>query len=191
MEDIKNLQNPLTREDIDFRVAQVYKAGEQIKASVLAYKDARVDMKRLDEVVGPLNWQVRYERDSKGMLQCGIGVLNTMLDTGQDRWVWKWSNGTASNFEAEKGEYSDAFKRAGFMWGIGRQLYDFPQISIVLNDKDYKEYNGKLQATGWFRPNEFVWDISPDYKTVTARRNYGGKLKEVFNSNPYKKKTDE
>ena len=184
--EIKKLQDPLTREDIDFRAAQVYKAGDMVKASVLAYKDARVDMKRLDDVVGALNWQVEYKRDSKGILQCGIGVYDDLNPT--KGFVWKWSNGIPSNFESDKGEYSDAFKRAGFMWGIGRQLYDFPQIVIILNEKDYKEYNGKLQITGWFRPNDFKWDISSDYKTVTAKRKYGNELKEVYNSNPYNKK---
>lgn len=41
----------------------------------------------------------------------------------------------------EKGEASDAFKRAGFRWGIGIELYNAPRIyAPVATDKvgDYK-----------------------------------------------------
>ena len=80
-------------------------------------------MEILDEAVGPMNWQVKYARDTKGVLQCSIGIRDEI----SGEWVWKkTSNGTESDYEKEKGEYSDAFKRAGFMWGIGRTLYNFP-----------------------------------------------------------------
>jgi len=131
--DIKKLQEPLTIEHIDFKVAQVTKTDSTVWASILAYKDARVDMEILDEAAGPMNWQVTYQRDSKGVLQASIGIWDETKET----WVWKTSNGTPSDFEEEKGEYSDAFKRAGFFWGIGRQLYNFPPIWVQLNDHDY------------------------------------------------------
>jgi hypothetical protein len=44
--------------------------------------------------------------------------------------VWKWDAGTESNTEAEKGRASDAFKRAGFKHGIGRELYSSPRVFI-------------------------------------------------------------
>jgi hypothetical protein len=141
----------------------------------------------LDAAVGQMNWQVTYQRDSKGVLQCSIGIWDESkkMDTGD--WVWKTSNGIESDFESEKGEYSDAFKRAGFMWGIGRQLYDFPQITVILNEKDYYEKEGKVKASYYLRPNTWKWIISQDYKTVTAERRIEGKYIEVYNSNPYKK----
>jgi len=182
---LTKLTDPLTREDIDFRAAQVVKAKDNVWCTILAYKDARVDMKRLDEAVGALNWQNAYQRDSKGVLQCGIAIINTLLAAGE-RWIWKWSNGTPSDFESEKGEYSDAFKRAGFMWGIGRQLYDFPAIWIQLNEGDYYEKDGKTRLNSKFRPNDWLWEISDDYKSVTAKRKLGGKMIQVYNSNPYK-----
>jgi hypothetical protein len=177
------LTRPLKREQIDFKIAQVTKTTNDVRCNILAYKDARTDMQVLDEACGQLNWQNTYQRDSKGVLQCSIGIYNT--DTKE--WIWKTSNGTESDFESEKGEYSDAFKRAGFMWGIGRQLYDFPQISVILNEKDYFEKDGKIKAGYYLRPNSWKWTISEDYKTVTAERKLDGKFCEVFNSNPYKK----
>lgn len=177
------LNRPLKREQIDFKVAQVAKSGDNVYANILAYKDARTDMEVLDEACGRMNWQVTYQRDSKGVLQCSIGVR----DEATKEWVWKTSNGVESDFESEKGEYSDAFKRAGFMWGIGRQLYDMPSIRVILNEKDYTEKDGKPKATGWLRPNDWRWTVSEDYKSITASRKYGNEWKEVYNSNPYKK----
>ncbi len=51
---LDKLREPLPVESIDFRIQSINKGGYAI---VLAYKDARVDMQRLDDVVGPLNWK--------------------------------------------------------------------------------------------------------------------------------------
>lgn len=149
---IKELQKPLEMSDIDFRVGEV-RGSTDAFATILAYKDARVDMNRLDEVTNGL-WQNKYERDSKGVLQCGIGIKIG------DEWVWKWSCGTPSTFEKEKGEYSDAFKRAGFMWGIGRELYDYPTILVRLEkDEAVKGNDGKWKATYKLKPTEWSWKM--------------------------------
>ena len=187
MENIKKLSDPLERKDIEFRIAKVWESGDTVWCSILAYKDARTDMQVLDDVVGPMNWSNEYKRDSKGVLQCGIGIFSDESPT--KGFVWKWSNGTPSNFESEKGEYSDAFKRAGFMWGIGRQLYDFPGIFVQLSNGDYYERSGKIAASQKLRPNDWKWDISKDYQFVTAKRKYGNTWKEVYNSEPFKKKS--
>jgi hypothetical protein len=180
---LEKLKQPLDASQIDFKIAQVTKTKDNVWASILAYKDARVDMQVLDDAVGQLNWQCTYQRDSKGVLQCSIGIFDETKST----WVWKTSNGTESDYESEKGEYSDAFKRAGFMWGIGRQLYDFCQIWIQLSEGDYYEKDGKVKASSKLRPNDWKWSISADYKSVKADRKYGNTWKNIFNSTPYKK----
>jgi hypothetical protein len=185
--DTEILKKPLVRDQIDFKVAQVTQGKDgAVWASILAYKDARVDMQVLDEAVGQMNWQVQYQRDSKGVLQCSIGIWD--FDSNKSQWVWKTSNGTESDYEAEKGEYSDAFKRAGFMWGIGRQLYDMPKIFVQLNEQDYYMKDDKPKASPRLAPNSWKWTVSEDYKSITAERKLGGKFVEVFNSNPYNKK---
>ena len=146
-EDIRKLSNPLFMYHIQWLPKTAVKWGNTVYGQILSYKDARVDMERLDEVCGS-DWQNEYKRDTKGVLQCGIGIY---IDELSD-WVWRWSNGVPSDFESEKGEYSDAMKRAGFMWGIGRELYDCPNIRVPLNDKEFKEVNGKVKTTGYFRP---------------------------------------
>lgn len=85
----------------------------------VAYIDARDVMNLLDEVIGAENWQDDYKLVDEKLL-AGIGIWNGT------QWVWKWDTGTESNMEAEKGQMSDAFKRAAVKWGIGRFLYDLP-----------------------------------------------------------------
>ena len=177
------LKDPLGVEHIEFKIAQVTQTKDAVWCSILAYKDARTDMEILDKAVGQTNWQVEYQRDTKLVLQCTISIW----DEDKQQWISKTSNGTESDFESEKGEYSDAFKRAGFMWGIGRQLYDFPSIWIQLADGDYYEKDGKIKASNKLKPNDWRWTVSDDYVDVKAERKYGNSWKTIYDSLPYKK----
>ena len=111
----------LTANDVECRIKKITNEG----AVLLLYKTARVDMRILDEVYGSMNWQ-RHHEVINGNLFCTISVW----DSEKSQWVSKQDVGTESNAEAEKGQASDAFKRAGFAWGIGRELYDSPFIWI-------------------------------------------------------------
>lgn len=113
---------PLPAEDIECRVAQINKDGS---VNLLLYKTARTDMKYLDEVVGQENWQVDY-KEIDGTIYCGIGIWSDK----HNEWLWKWNAGSAGNIEAEKSTASDAMKRSGFAWGLGRELYNSPRIRI-------------------------------------------------------------
>ena len=110
----------LTSDEIEVKVKQVGANG----AVLLLYKTARVDAAILDETFGQMNWQSDY-KVVKDNLYCGIGVRDK-----NDQWVWKWDCGIESRADGEgnekKGEASDAFKRAGFKWGIGAELYTAP-----------------------------------------------------------------
>lgn len=110
---------PLTAGDVECRVASCTEKG----ASLLLYKNARVDMAILDETVGPMNWQRHHQRDNAN---CIIAIW----DDEKKQWIEKEDTGTESNTEAQKGLASDSFKRAGFNWGIGRELYTSPFIWI-------------------------------------------------------------
>lgn len=133
---------PLKAEDVEVRVSQVGQKAVQL----LLYKTSRTDMALLDETVGPENWQCDY-KDIDGKLFCGIGCR---FKDGE--WVWKWDTGTPSNMEAQKGEASDAFKRAGFKWGIGRELYTAPFIWVGADKCNIREgRNGKKQCYDDFR----------------------------------------
>lgn len=116
----------LRADEIECRVQSVKEKG----LVLLLYKDARVDMNILDETVGASNWQNKFY-EHKGILFCSLGI-NTNYEHPElpDRWVWKDDAGSESNTEAEKGNASDARKRAGVAFGIGRELYTSPFIWI-------------------------------------------------------------
>lgn len=132
----------LTAEEIEVRVSRVTQAGVEL----LLYKDSRCDMRILDEAIGAENWQNEFY-ECKGTLFCKVGIL---VDRGEQfrEWVWKDNAGAPSNMEAQKGEASDAFKRACFTWGIGRELYTSPRIFVYAdNCKEIKVgKNGKPQC---------------------------------------------
>lgn len=108
----------LHADEIEVRVARVTQYGVQL----LLYKTARTDAALLDETY-PEQWQNDYKAID-GKMYCGIGIK-----MGAE-WHWRWNCGVESNMEATKGEASDAFKRAGFMWGIGAELYTSPRITV-------------------------------------------------------------
>ena len=109
----------LKADEIETRVNQISQKG----LSLLLYKTARTDANLLDETVGPMNWQNDFKLID-GILFGGIGIKT------DNEYVWKWDCGVESYTEKEKGRASDAFKRAGFKCGIGRELYTAPFISF-------------------------------------------------------------
>ncbi len=153
------INTPLEINEIDFRVQSINKGGF---ATILAYKDARVDMNRLDAVYGVGFWQKKYDVINDNLF-CSVGIWNKEL--GQ--WVWVQDVGTESNTEKEKGQASDAFKRACFNLGIGRELYDYPIIQIKLNDDEFDKTTNK--PTWNFKLKEWVWFSQFD---VMGKLNY-------------------
>lgn len=130
----------LQAEEIECRIALVKNNG----LSLLLYKDARCDMKILDETVGAENWQ-RDHKECKGNLFCGVSIINE----DNEQWITKWDCGTESYSDKKKGEASDSFKRACFNWGIGRELYTSPFIWIksslctITQDKKTEKFSSK------------------------------------------------
>ena len=124
----------LKADEIECRVSQVSANG----CSLLLYKTARVDRAILEELYGN-----RWQNDFKvidGKMYGGIGIYDSELK----EWLWRWDCGTESNTEQEKGQASDCFKRAGFKWGIGVELYSAPfiwvNIETVKDEKKQKYY---------------------------------------------------
>jgi hypothetical protein len=125
----------LKSNEIECKISQINEKG----LSLLLYKTARTDMQLLDETVGAYNWKCEYE-EIKGNLYCGISIY----DESKKEWITKWDCGVESAFgDKEKGEASDSFKRAGFKWGIGRELYTSPFIYISADKCNIQNKNGK------------------------------------------------
>lgn len=149
----------LRKDEIQVRPTDTKYKGS---CTLLLYQDARVFMDILDETVGNERWQKEYY-EVKGNVYCRIGIKT---DIGE--WVWKSDCGTESNMDAEKGEASDAGKRAAVAWGIGRELYSCPKIKVKgLPDSYY--YNDKLTMT--FSVKEIEYQDRKIAKLVIADRN--------------------
>lgn len=118
--------------EIEVRIAEIDRQGRYVR--LLLYKTVRTDAALLDETYGAHNWQNDY-KSIDGKLYCGIAIRFA------DEWITKWNTGTESNMEAQKGEASDAMKRAGFVWGIGTELYSAPQITVWSPKAQLKERN--------------------------------------------------
>lgn len=156
----------LSKEDIDVRVAQtnIYNNnGRQVvKVNLLLYKDARVDMKILDELFTPMGWK-RTHKLIGDRLYCCVEVYNPETK----EWICKEDVGVESNTEVEKGQASDSFKRACVNWGIGRELYTAPKITIELNENEYtKDQNSRIKVWAYFSVKSIGYDSKT--RTITS-----------------------
>lgn len=129
------LKAPFPGDRISWRVGAT--KADKSKGMALAYIDARDVMDRLDQVVGPENWQDRYPH-ANGKTVCEIDIY--IEGRG---WVTKADGAGDTDHEAEKGALSDAFKRAAVRWGIGRYLYDLQSPWVEIEPTGPKSYKIK------------------------------------------------
>ena len=151
----------LTAQDVECRVQQITENQNGYGAILLLYKDARVDMKILDQVYGEMNWQ-RKHTVINGQLFCSVLIW----DESKKQWIEKQDVGTESQTEAEKGRASDSFKRACFNVGIGRELYNAPFIYIKLGAAEVRK-NSKGKPTTYTRFNVTEMEYSREKECFT------------------------
>ena len=146
----------LNADEIECRIGTISEKG----LSLLLYKNARADMKVLDEIFGPMGWK-RTHQNINGSLYCTVEVW----DNEKSQWISKQDVGTESYTEKEKGQASDSFKRVCVNWGIGRELYTAPFIWIPSQKCNIQNKNGK-----YFTYDKFsVKDISyNDRREITG-----------------------
>ena len=144
----------LRADEIEARVQTVRENG----CSILLYKDARCDMRILDETFGITGWQRKHEVIN-GNLFCNVSVW----DKDKEQWITKQDVGTESLTEKEKGQASDSFKRACFNIGIGRELYTAPFVWIKLSaDETQKGNNGKLGVKTRFTVSNISYNANKE-----------------------------
>ena len=90
----KNSIRPLLASEIECRVGTMKPDGSG--CSLLLYKDARVDMRILDEVFGEMNWK-RHHDVVNGNLFCTLSIW----DNEKKEWVSKQDVGTESSTEMQ------------------------------------------------------------------------------------------
>ena len=145
----KDLKKKLSAETPEnerkYRVGNTFSYKGKKIANMLCYVDARYVQDKLDEVVGVGNWSSDFI-EIKGNLFCRI-TITFLRDDGEVSIVSKMDCGTESNVEKQKGEASDAFKRAAVQLGIGRDLYNLPNYRVEMD-----EFNGKFYPPKNWRP---------------------------------------
>ena len=139
----ERLTQPFEASEIEWRVGQISK--DKTRGQALPYISNRAIQNRLDEVFGINNWKNEYslikdgvlirKKNNKGELTdnynkdawlCGISVW----DPDKKDWITKWDGAENTDFEQVKGGLSSAMKRAAVQWGIGRYLYDIPEMWV-------------------------------------------------------------
>ena len=170
--------------DIDVKIKQVGKGG----SVALLYKDARVDMKLLDQIVGSTNWKSTYQ-EIKGNLYCTVSIY----DHEKKEWVGKEDCGIESREDdgnEKKGESSDAFKRACFKWGLGRELYTAPFIFITSSKLPVKSLdNGRFELEDKFSRlsvKSIDYDKDKNIKSLVIVDSKGNEVYS-FGNHSYKK----
>ena len=125
-EKLKLLGEPVSDEDIEWmprHVFQTDKSATGYVALAVPYVTNRFIQTLLDQVMGPANWRNEFRPavNAPGdAVECGLSLR---ID---GEWITKFDAAENSDIEGVKGGYSNAMKRAGVQWGIGRSLYDLP-----------------------------------------------------------------
>jgi hypothetical protein len=121
----KRLAAPFPYQDIDWRVQNTN--DENTKGRAVPYLRFQAIADRLDEVVGPMNWENEYVSGPCGGVVCRLSLR---ID---GEWLRKSNGADNTSFEPVKGGLTDAFKRAAVMWNIGRYLYNCPSMLVDLD----------------------------------------------------------
>ena len=159
------LSAPTPNEFIKWKPTNLRKENDGgFSALAFAHADARFVQNRLDEVVGTFNWQSEAEVVG-GLLLVKIGILNPE----SNEWIWKADTGQigdddSGGFGGGKGLFSGGFKRAGYQWGIARDLYDLPTPRCRCKGW---EKNGKIYFRGWI---ENPWAKAESRETERLHR---------------------
>lgn len=163
-----NLFRNLTENEIEVRRGR--NVGKD-RVELLLYKTARTDMNLLDETFGCFGWAVQY-KEEKGILFCGLGIQ----DPESKVWIWRWNAGAEGNFEAEKSVASDSMKRAGFLFGLGRELYTAPHIVVKPENQWTQYYVRKIGYDTKDRINDLV--VVDEKGSVVYDMNGGGTVRQ-------------
>ncbi len=113
---------------------------EKDKALALVYADPRAYQERLDEVVGPANWSNHFEPVA------GKGDVETLLCNVSICLAYKGDIGYELTKDPEcwAKAAAMAFKRACVQWGMGRYLYDLPQLWLPYTE--WAPGKGKIEG---------------------------------------------
>ncbi|MBQ5562244.1 MAG: hypothetical protein IIT39_02535 [Clostridia bacterium] len=171
----------LRADEIECRIGTINEKG----LSLLLYKDARADMKILDETFGVFGWK-RTHQSIDGNLYCTVEIW----DNEKKSWISKQDVGTVSYTEKEKGQASDSFKRACVSVGIGRELYSAPFIWVSAQKCNIQRRNDKLICYDKFSVSEISYSKNREITALSIVNSDTGEVvysmfpKNVHNAQP-------
>ena len=171
----------LRADEIECRIGTINEKG----LSLLLYKDARADMKILDETFGVFGWK-RTHQSIDGNLYCTVEIW----DNEKKSWISKQDVGTVSYTEKEKGQASDSFKRACVSVGIGRELYSAPFIWVSAQKCKIQRRNDKLICYDKFSVSEISYSKDREITALSIVNSGTGEVvysmfpKNVHNAQP-------
>ena len=171
----------LRADEIECRIGTINEKG----LSLLLYKDARADMKILDETFGVFGWK-RTHQSIDGNLYCTVEIW----DNEKKSWISKQDVGTVSYTEKEKGQASDSFKRACVSVGIGRELYSAPFIWVSAQKCKIQRRNDKLICYDKFSVSEISYSKDREITALSIVNSDTGEVvysmfpKNVHNAQP-------
>ena len=135
----QKLRAPLSAKLISWRVGR--KATGDTMGQALPYITPRVIQNMLDEIVGPENWRNSFLANTLGTGMASVVAIIELRLNGE--WIAKSDAAQVDSFKEDgqnnskeiaiKGAYSDAFKRAAVMWGLGRYLYEYEAPWVALD----------------------------------------------------------
>lgn len=150
----KALAEPFDQKDVKFKPQMV----KNNRCLAMAYIDARLIQDRLDEVLGPENWEDNYK-----LLPDGSAMCRLRIRLG-GKWVTKHDVGSPSeqpdSGDRLKAAVSDALKRTAVKFGVGRYLYRIGS-SWVDYDPVKKQIVSPPQLPSWAVPSKQVSRSKP------------------------------
>lgn len=124
-------------EQIRWRVVRDLRNGLGQVVGYISGRDCMVELDALDK-----EWSVEHTP----IFQEGkLAIVHTALTV---HGITRTDVGVPSSQDKEKGAYSDGLKRAAVAHGIGRELYDLPQVFVPLKDKAIAAYPTFNAETG-------------------------------------------
>lgn len=153
------LKVPFKDSELEWRVQTLSKDGN--KALILPYVTNRAIQQRLDDVLG-VDWQTTYtkwsddaENDKNKKGKNGVKCTLSIRINGE--WIAREDGAEKTEIESIKGGFSNAMKRAGVQWGLGRYLYDWEQVWVNLQDnQSNRSVYARVKINGKFVNKYFI-----------------------------------
>lgn len=137
---------------------------DKTRALAICYVDSREYQQRLDDTVGPENWNIEY-RPIGGATIAIIARLTVLGVVRED--VGECEN------EHDKNAWTiataQAFKRACAAFGVGRYLYQLPMVWVDYNQERECITDPRQAAYEIYRQGELLPDSPPQRKPTRAK----------------------